>query len=1071
MRSPRRRVTAFVLGLGLLLIVAGSVAAQSRGNVVGQVREASSGKALAGAQVYIPGTGIGSLTNADGQYTLAGVPVGPQTIRIQMIGYATADKRVTVAPSEAVTVNFDLAQSAVALDQIVVTGAGVATEKKKLGNTIATVNVDAIKDAPTTNFSQVLAARQPGIQVLPSGGLTGEGARIRIRGAASISQSNEPVVYLNGVRVDNSGGFAAVGTGGGGTASRLDDIDPASIERIEILKGAAAATLYGSEASAGVIQIFTKRGAVGAPSYEIQLEQGFSQYPDVWKPNAGFARTAAQAQTINQLWGLNVQPFQVFEVNPIQSLVGTGNSQTISGSVNGGSSAVTYFVSGRYAGEDGPIKNDLGAGNDKDHRVQATLNLGVSPRDNLQLRLSSSYADVVHHTINNNNNIYAPMTLAMFSKPETADCNKSSIDAGTGRCTGQGNSWGAPSFATTPEGFNRAFEQGVQHYNGSLGANWRPVEDLTLDATFGVDLVTQHDAFAKAYGWNIDGRSTNDPQGSRDATNRIHREISIDAKAAWDRRLNDTWANQFLAGVQGFVRREDYNNTYGSTFPGPGFDVTGALAVQNDNERFESVVNAGVFFQDRIEFQRFTFLTVGGRYDKNSAFGKNTAGAFYPKVSLSLVPSDRPGWSSTMFSTVRLRAAVGQSGLQPGAFDKLTTYSSIRAPGSTAAVTPFNLGDPDLKPEVSTEYEAGLDLGLLHNRVEFGVTAWTRTTKDALVPKLFPVSGGFLNKQLANIGELQAHGVELNASGQVHNGSKLAINVFANGSFLREKVTDMGGAPPLKAGDAYPRYRNYIKEGYAPGAFFGPVLRNTEFPIDINGDCQPDSKEALLQYFSQPRGVDKFDVLVENGDPRPCGGGTDFKASYLGKPNPDWAGSFGADFTVFRNWKLAGLFEYKAGNFFVHNLTDGFRRSNSSIGRNLRGAAETEAALLNPATSAEDRLTAAVEWAKKWTALSPFDGLNEVEKADFLRLREVSITFLAPRSLAAKMGANSLSITASGRNLALITGYSGLDPEINLLGRSSPGVVSSYNNNYETGIEAFGIPLPRLFLLSVRAGF
>ena len=136
------------------------------------------------------------------------------------------------------------------------TGAGIATEKRKLGNTIATLDASTLDNAPISDFSQMIAGREPGVVAMPSSGATGEGAAIRIRGSSSLSQLNEPIIYVDGIRVDRS----AVSLSGTGNPSRLDDIPPESIERVEILKGAAAATLYGTEASNGVIQIFTKRG-------------------------------------------------------------------------------------------------------------------------------------------------------------------------------------------------------------------------------------------------------------------------------------------------------------------------------------------------------------------------------------------------------------------------------------------------------------------------------------------------------------------------------------------------------------------------------------------------------------------------------------------------------------------------------------------------------------------------------------------------------------------------------------------------------------------------------------------
>src|SRR3989442_11958454 len=281
-------------------------------------------------------------------------------MRIGHVGYGSSNKTVTVTPDAPVTADFAMPQVAIGLDAVVVTGTGVATERRKLGNTIATIDASQLKTAPVNNVSEMLAAREPGVSTLPSGGLAGEGARIRIRGAASLSQPNEPIVYVDGVRVDRGGGFGDyVGTGGGGYPSRLDDINPESIEHIEVLKGPAAATLYGTEASAGVIQVFTKQGSRGAPTFDFMTEQGISRFPKGrYMPNWGFARSDTQATRLSQFYGTTVQAFVTFSRNSdTDNQFETGYANTFTGPVSGGTSAVTYYVNGRHTHDVGAFGN------------------------------------------------------------------------------------------------------------------------------------------------------------------------------------------------------------------------------------------------------------------------------------------------------------------------------------------------------------------------------------------------------------------------------------------------------------------------------------------------------------------------------------------------------------------------------------------------------------------------------------------------------------------------------------------------------------------------------------------
>ena len=1067
-----------------------TLAAQTRGTITGVVQEQDRGIPIEGAQVSVVGTSIGGMTQSGGRYTLTNVPAGPQVVQVRRIGYSSQTRAVTVVAGETATQDFNLSRSVIALDEVVVTGTGVATEKRKLGNTVGTIDASALEDKPIISFSEVLQGREPGVVALPSGGLAGEGARIRIRGTKSLSQSNEPIVYLNGVRIDNAGGRGNIGTGGGGLPSRLDDIDPNSIERVEILKGAAAATLYGSEASSGVIQIFTKQGSAGQTRWEFEAEQGFSRYPSgAFEPNAGFVTSDTAAARLGKWWGMDIEPYRVFERDFTSGLFGTGNSQAYSLSVSGGAPILTYFASGRYQGEDGPIQLDPtlrcdpsfagcrnlpdNAANDRASRAQGTLGLVSAPRENIQLRMNTMFTESNSNTISNNNNIYAPITLAIFGQPQRASCTTSFGSspeiAGTGRCQGVGNPLGQAAFATVREALQRRIEQEARHFNGSIGARYTPSEGIALDATFGVDVVGQHDTFFMPFGYNIDLFTSNNVEGSRSVSERNHRELSMDTKLSWETSPAGGWTSQLVGGAQGYVRRTQITGGSGIGFPGPGFEIAEAGGVQDVDEFFSSVVNAGLFAQEQVGWHDWIFATVGARYDYSSAFGEAAGGALYPKASISIIPSDRDSWDSEQLSTLRVRAAIGQSGLQPGAFDKLTTYSAIRSPGLGPGIQPANLGNPDLKPEVATEWEVGAEVGVFSDRAALEVTFWDRTVNDALVARQFPVTGGFLARQLSNIGQIDSRGLEIGLRGTAVERENFQLSLFANGAYLKETLTDLGGAPPVKVGGSYPRYRNWLREGYAPGAFFGPIVRNVEFPLDTNGDCQPDSRADLLTYFAQPRSASAFAVLMEGGDPRPCSTEKGFLLNYLGKPTPDWSGSIGGDMKILGNFEVSTMFEYKAGNFFVHNLTDAFRRAHPALGGNLRAPTEARAILANPASTAEQRLDAAVEWATKHAALTPYDGLNEVERADFVRWRELSLTYRLSPVLASRVaGARSVAITLSGRNLALWTKYTGADPEINLIGRpAGPGL----DNNFANGIDAFGLPMPRRYSLSARIGF
>jgi len=1115
MTSPLRRMrAALALGSGLALLCACALAAaaQTTGTIRGRVTDATTGRPVDGAQLYVAGTDLGTLSNADGQY-LFSVRAGTVELRSRRVGYATATQQVTVTPGEVTEANFSLKQAAIGLDVVVVTGTGAETEKRKFGNTAATIVPP--RDAPVMTFSEQLAAREPGVSVLPSGGLTGEGARIRIRGSASLSQPNEPIVYVDGVRVDRAGGFGDyIGTGGGGSPSRLDDINPEAIERIEVLKGAAAATLYGTEASSGVIQIFTKAGSRGAPRFDIVSEEGAISQPDSrYEPNFGFARTAAEAQRLGLFYFNNanaLQPFQLFSRPVITSLFETGYTTSQSASVSGGTPGVTYYVNGRFYQENGPWgARELGPAQDFDRKVQGSASVVILPTDNVKLRVNTQYADANHETPTNNNNIYGTTAEAMFSKPELAECYTGGVPTGDGHCAladasgkpipgtiGPGNPLGQAAFATVRENQQERIRQSTKHFTGNVNAVYQPWSQLSVEGTFGVDVVNQVSTDFAPFGHNVDHFISLDTLGFKTLDDRTFREITAEAKATWTRHFGDNFASTFVAGGQGFVVHLEDAAEVGEQFPGPGLEVVGAGANPTTYERRLETVNAGAFAQEQLGYKDFAFFTAGARYDRNSAFGKTSEGVWYPKASISVIPSSLSGWGgsalTSKISTLRVRAAIGQSGLQPGAFAKFTTFEPL-ASSAGPGLTPSNLGNPDLRPEKTTEWEVGSEIGVLHDRAAVDLTYWNRVTRDALYPRQFPVSGGFRNTQLTNIGRIDAHGWEITLTGLPISKPDLSIKVFGNAAFLHEIVTSLGGAPPLKVGGSYPRYRNFVREGYAPGALFGAklvapcsqrpagqtyaCLQPDEFPYDLNGDGKFDTVFDLLACLrpfgaGNPCGLKSLsDVLPSRVDEN---GNGDFLDHYLGKSTPDWAGSFGLTATILRNFELSSLFEYKTGNYTITNLTYGFRNSNAVIGRNSQRSAAVEAALLNPNSTLEQRLAAAKEWLSL-RALTPYDGLNQNENGKFLRWRELSLTYNVPTDWASrKLGLRYVSLTAGVRNLALWTGYKGIDPELNVYGRGTADAgldLGGVNQNFGEAIDAFGLALPRRYTFSVRLGF
>ncbi|MEQ8363819.1 MAG: SusC/RagA family TonB-linked outer membrane protein [Cyclobacteriaceae bacterium] len=1073
---------SFLIMVGLSFA---SFATLAQGSISGTITDADTGDAVPGVNIFIPSLAKGTLSNVDGTYQISDIPNGSYKVVGSFIGYRNMEENVTVN-NDSQTLNFALETSTTQLSEIVVTGTGGPMEKRKIGNSVGIITTDKLSNAPINSFSDLLQGREPGMVSLPGGGLTGEGSQIRIRGSASLSQLNEPIIIVDGVRIDNGGGFGAggfAGNGGGGT-SRLDDINPESIARIEILKGAAAATLYGTEASNGVIQIFTKRGATGAPKFDVKLAQGFVTYPKGRYPdNVGFARNATQAASMQSVLGGSIAPYQLISTNATEDLFETGTNTEASVSASGGTNAVTYYVNGRIYDEDGPFgaKENRGyllpsqstLAEDLMKRVQLNANIGIIPSGKTKINVVTGYNNTKFSTIQTNNNIYAVGSLAQFSKPE--------------RITPT-NRTGTAAFATVNESLQQTVTQTVNHFNGSVNVNYNPIPWLIIDGVVGVDYSNSASENLRPFGWNVDGFTGNEIQGSKRYTNRDFIASSMQLNVSATNRISDNIESDFIVGGQLIQQQTSIFSGSGLGFPGPGFEVASAAATLNLYQFFAETVNAGVYAQEQIGFNDHLFVTLGARLDAHSAFGSNFNAQFYPKIAASYVVSDAPYWPGSIgpISTLQFKTSFGQSGLQPGAFDALTTYQNITSI-TGAGIVPQNLGNADLQPEVSTELEVGASIGLWNGKLTLEATYWDRTVTDALFAQQFPWTGGFRQPQLVNIGELAAHGLEFNINAAVVNTPDLKVDIFANAAYLNETVVSLGGAPPVKVGGSYPRYRNFLVEGYAPGANFGTKLLDVAdgfLPLDFNGDGNPDSRAEVVSFLGSKTTADIGGIPTTTSlvlvDPNFLTEGEKLVSGhFLGKSTPDWTGAMGAS-ASYKNFTLRTNFEYRAGNFYINNLTAAFRQANGTIGRNLPTSARVERdyitggvdANFNPQNSGEIRTQAVEEWVNDILALAPFSGLNTLEKADFIRWRELSLTYKFPTTFTDKLGLTNASFTTSAKNLALFTGYKGADPEINVLGRGGDGnSTSNTDQNFGQGIEAFGWAIPTSVIFTLKVGF
>jgi len=986
------------VALALLALLASAVPAVAQQGVVqGQVTDQATLRPLTSVQVFITGLNIGALSDTQGQFRVEGVPAGTVTVQAQLIGYATASETVTVPAGGAVSVNFSLRSQAIDLDEIVVTGTGTPTQRRQLGQTINSVSSEELDRAPITSVADALFGRVPGIGGQPMGE-SGAATAITLRGVASLNTSlrNEPLIYIDGIRIENR-----TYSVGGTATNRLADINPADIDRIEVIKGAAAATLFGTEASSGVIQIFTKRGVAQAPVYTFGMDQQIIHLPNSkWKPQAGYVSAAsAVGQSNPALIGSVVTDL------PAAAWIDLGHYQNYTMAVRGGTTGIRYSVSGRLQDEDGHSPNH-GTGN---RSLRTAFDFTHSERLRSAVDLSLVRSNIT------------------ASWPSWSSIASDFLLANPANATERFTH----GESEMPVGERLTMADEMVTTNVLLSASvFYDIRD-DLSATFRVghnDLTRKRTRFAP------EGAYNNLP-GVRQIENRSSYATTLDGSINWDTNLTQRISSSTTVGGQSFWEGVIRENAQKSEFSSPTLRTfSGATVITSLTESQEDVINAGFFVQQQFGLDDRLFLTGGLRMDGNSAFGEDFGLTRYPKVGFSWVLSDYDFFNVPGVDAFRLRGAIGASGLQPGAFDAQRTWNPGVFAGGISSISPDNLGNPELKPERSTERELAIEAGLMNGRVGLEAIYFNQTTSDALMSVSPPPSTGFTQDQLRNIGEMQSWGLELSGDVRVIESAGFGWDVNAAYTYIDQEITDMGGIPDIRLSTR--RRWGWLAEGHRPGVLIGPK-QDPDNPYTLTV-----ADPSLLTNTSQIqpnvlRDENGEELLVVHGDAL-----------------PSWTVDFGSTFRFGQNLGLRAIFS-GAGGFLMSNETEVLRQS---LGINEFGA-NTIRILADPASTAAEKEAAAHEYGVKHWAVVP----SFFEKGDFLKFSELSVSYEVPTELSGRVGLGRTTIMVGGRNLHTFTGYTGLlDPGVSAAGESLGGSI------FESNIDYISAPTPRRYVFSIR---
>jgi TonB-linked SusC/RagA family outer membrane protein len=1015
-RFTLSRVLHSVGGALATLLCVTVVQAQQPTNVSVRVLETGTDRPIDQAQVAVAGTLIGGLTNAEGRVVIRGAPSGNQTIRVLRVGFAEAKQAVNIRPGEENSIEIKLNRVAVDLSPVVVTATGTQL-RKEVGNTVATIDAaKTVELAPIKTVADLLAARTSNL-VVTTGTQTGSGSRTRIRGVASMSLSNEPIFVIDGVRMTADVSNSALFTGGA-QPSRSSDINPDEIESIEIVKGPSAAALYGTAAANGVVVIQTKRGRAGASRWTTYVEGGLltdkNTYPTAYTlfgkatptstTELGFNQCNLQRVGIGTCFVDSVAALNLFDNDSLTPL-GTGNRWQAGAQLSGGTEMVRYFLSGEREEEigvmelpdfersrlerEGAVMHDYLERPNALARnsVRANLNSAVNPK--LDLSVSSSWTNI-DSRFSLESNATAGLGSQAFGGPGCITCLPNRVVAAQS---------GQPPLNTPLYGY-RAWTPGyswqerasqlVNRFLISGTANYRPMSWWQIRSTVGDDFTDRIDdnLLLNGEGPPITATYRN---GFKSNVRTDIRNTTVDLGSTMQYNYSANLNFKTTFGAQYQASTSSRNEANGTELP-PGAQTPNGAVTRTAVQATTLQRTIGFFVEEAASINDRLFLSAAVRTDQNSAFGTNFQRVYYPKASLAWVLSDEPFFPKFGFmNELRIRSAYGASGVQPGPNDALrffgTSLQSIRATDASGLQLSA-LGNAELKPERSGEWETGFDTKLLDSRVNLEVTYYNKRTEDALIDAIIAPSAGSATQVRRNIGAVGNKGWEFQANTMLLDRTSFGWDMTVSYSINSNKVLSLGGTPEQKG------TTNWVKEGYPINGFFENPILGFE---DKNGD-------GLITYWAD---ATKNEIVVGDSD------------VFLGYNQPRYIGSLSTGFDLLRRRvRIQSLFDYRGGHKWYNN-TERIRctRPNCSGRMNPDGTLEEKATT-----------TAALEHPARTNAGYFQDG-------EYVRWRELSIQYTMSENLASRFfRARGLNVVGSARNLKLWTAYRGVDPESDFTG-------------------------------------
>lgn len=1036
--------------LSCFLLITIFVSAQT-GTITGQVTDENN-EGLYGTNVVVKGTSIGVITDFDGKFKLYEVPAGQQTVEISFIGLTSQEVVVEVKAGQTVTIPvIVMKENAEVLQDVVVIGYG-RRQKRDVTGAITSISSDDLGDAVLPSLETSMQGRAAGVQVTTSNGMAGSSINVKVRGTNSISAGSQPLYVIDGIPV-SSGDFSANNTGSGFNA--LSDLNPNDIESIQILKDAAAASIYGSRGANGVVLITTKKGNPGKTKFNVNYYSGITEAANtidllsasdqlalrdsarvrrglepeskdavIYTPSNGKSITRHMADSIAALGGSNW----------IGLVLQPGFVQELSASAQGGSEKTNFYTGMTYRDEEGFVVGNAY------NRLSGRINVENKATDKLSLGTNMSVSYSKNDRVPTGD--AGGLGLAQQKLPYLPVFN---VDG----------SYYDPYSNPLWQLDNWKFQANTFRSISGIYLNYNILDNLSFRSEFGIDFMNlSEDEFRF--------RNTQDT-GS--------------VSSAWDRRTNVfnyttnnyfTYNQKFGASEADYTIGHSYQRSStsgvglnGWDFPNDNLKSPGSADPSNMSGYSYSTAFAFDSYFFRVNYKLMNRYLAGFsiRTDGSSRFGQDNRYGTFPAMSLGWILSDEDFIKNIEnISFLKVRASYGLTGnANIDDYANLGFYSAVGGYNGASAIVPSTLLNPALSWEKSVMLDVNVDFGLFDNRISGSLTYYNKQSSDLLLQVTLPSSSGY-SKIWKNIGALTNNGVEFDLTTHNIQGDFKWTTNF-NIAYNQNVVTDVGGLPPdafdnKSGGDSrvildYPVGIAYLVEWAGVQQVTGEIpLWNVDGTpvLDGGGIQQTATVAAGTELYYDINGN-----LMTYANPTGDFYGDNRKA--FGNPFPKIVGGITNTFK-YKGFDLNFLFMYQYGNTIYDDQAKRMIGDYTSIAQRpeiLDAYSES-----NPSTEVP--------------------GLNEYSTyvnstrflydASFLRLKNLSLGYSFSKNICNKMKLGSLRIYVSGNNLWTLTNYKGWDPEVSRNTSSSDP-----DSNVSFAAPSFATPQARTIIGGIQISF